>query len=1137
MRRLVGLRLSLTQKILLIIALALVPTFAALPSWSAAGLSVQELIELKQLGFNEEAIKEEIGRSEAKYELTEGDARRLLQLGFSVQFVDYLRSLRPRKRLRNEDIIEMQRRGLLPEQILREMVGAEHAFESSPRDALDLVQKHRVPKVVVRAMQDRPLSLDDLKQLAADKTPEEQLVLLLDIVGADVGALGPAEALGLLRAGVPKAVIGRLRRTPASKSAAVDLPAPGYFPHPLNLFTLRYPSHWRLIKEIADGQTQYAVTPETGVDRIDQLRVGVQVLLMGVDKEAVVAGMPPAEALAQLLPLVRQAEPGLAPVGGIGAARLGELTAARQSFQGTLQGREGRFRADAYLAVRSELMALVVTLAPLAAFAEQEPSFARILDDSSFLPQIKIARPTKPFTPQEIAARYRQSVVSVVADLGDGRISFGTGFIVHEDGYVLTNHHVIWDDDKGRPAKSYSVEWDEDLKLPKLPAELVAYKFTTSTQRVVSWGTDVALLKLPAGRTYQPLPLTPAGEVHLGDPVLTMGFPARDVIETLSTIVTSGIVTRLNKDFTGHLESVYIDAVIAHGNSGGPAIDLATGGAFGLNTFGTFGIRGQENLWNYFGVIPIDLALHEFPLATRVSTARRKLLDFVDYCDLAQRSSDQGAGTAAVRMAQQAVKLAEHSADARSLLGQLQLKMAADEGQIKTGLETLQQALRLDPNHLDTLSFLALAKMQLDEMAEALSYADRAVSAHPDDWQAYETRARVHLAAKRFDNALSDLARAKQLSRDVVPTPYLLAGEAYFGMQRYQEGKREYQRAIEIHPANLEARMGMGRFFTLTGNPLGALLEYDKLNRERPGIPMVLAAIAEAYTQVKKPDKGLEFYLEAIDRARKLGTLPAAKVYLQAGRVAAQLEKELLAVKLYTACLANYFEDLEHAFEAHFALARLVAKAELLKPVAIGHLTYALTIREDDARAKELLQQIGRVRMSKAAIKSMLADLRYPAMVAADIIAVVPLDFAVQTKQEVAELLKEFPGIVVSGILQSQKNFQDIQKQGAGEQTTGRRGAVPDPVVGAWLAQLYNQQTGQAAGSLQLVFGADGRYQAVTRIGQQSENESGVVVAQGDALMFQNDDGERSTCRYQLTGQELVITFPELGQLRFKRVR
>ena len=148
-----------------------------------------------------------------------------------------------------------------------------------------------------------------------------------------------------------------------------------------------------------------------------------------------------------------------------------------------------------------------------------------------------------------------------VPNEGPQQQGMGTGVIVSEDGYVLTNNHVV------RGADEVEVILSTDRKFK---AKIVG----------TDKATDVAVLKVEA-KGLAPARLGNSEEMEVGDWVLAMGSPFG-----LDQTVTAGIVSakgRANVGITDYEDFIQTDAAINPGNSGGPLVNMK-GEIIGINT-------------------------------------------------------------------------------------------------------------------------------------------------------------------------------------------------------------------------------------------------------------------------------------------------------------------------------------------------------------------------------------------------------------------------------------------------------------------------------------------------------------------------------------------------------------------------
>jgi S1-C subfamily serine protease len=153
------------------------------------------------------------------------------------------------------------------------------------------------------------------------------------------------------------------------------------------------------------------------------------------------------------------------------------------------------------------------------------------------------------------------SVVIVSTDTGQG-----TGFIVDEEGYIVTNYHVIEGATKAG-----------------------IYTSDEKGHRVELIGTDpfmdLALLKIDGD--FEKLELGDSDKIQIGEKVIAIGNPYG-----LQFSATSGSVSQINREGPNGLEAyVQIDAAINPGNSGGPLLNKE-GKVIGIINFKVGGAEG-----------------------------------------------------------------------------------------------------------------------------------------------------------------------------------------------------------------------------------------------------------------------------------------------------------------------------------------------------------------------------------------------------------------------------------------------------------------------------------------------------------------------------------------------------------------
>jgi 2-alkenal reductase len=182
----------------------------------------------------------------------------------------------------------------------------------------------------------------------------------------------------------------------------------------------------------------------------------------------------------------------------------------------------------------------------------------------------------------DVVEKVGPAVVTVVSDLGNqganmrsfglpqrpglqapAAQALGSGVIVDQRGYVVTNNHVVAD------GRNYQVIFQDGTKVA---ARLVGKDDYS----------DLAVLqidgKLPAVAT-----LGDSSTLRAGTSVIAIGSPLGDFRNTVTSGVVSAVGRKLDDSSPGLTDLIQTDAAINHGNSGGPLVD-PSGQVVGINT-------------------------------------------------------------------------------------------------------------------------------------------------------------------------------------------------------------------------------------------------------------------------------------------------------------------------------------------------------------------------------------------------------------------------------------------------------------------------------------------------------------------------------------------------------------------------
>jgi serine protease Do len=178
--------------------------------------------------------------------------------------------------------------------------------------------------------------------------------------------------------------------------------------------------------------------------------------------------------------------------------------------------------------------------------------------------------------------------INVISD-NQGNATAGTGYIVSDDGLVITNKHVI---------SLLCGGFERAFKVVGINNDQVVYDLELKSVDPID---DIAILKIKnAPANLKKIEFGDSNNLKLGEDVVAVG----NALGTLQNSVTKGVVSGLDRSFeSGGLVDectkndfqvnglIQTDAAINKGNSGGPLFNSA-GQMIGMNTLGTEGAQG-----------------------------------------------------------------------------------------------------------------------------------------------------------------------------------------------------------------------------------------------------------------------------------------------------------------------------------------------------------------------------------------------------------------------------------------------------------------------------------------------------------------------------------------------------------------
>ena len=265
--------------------------------------------------------------------------------------------------------------------------------------------------------------------------------------------------------------------------------------------------------------------------------------------------------------------------------------------------------------------------------------------------------------PQEVLERVTRATVLVEVwyrPVGEtGPVvgpNVGTGFVVSEDGLVITNHHCVdalWaydppagnDLDEAERAAIRKLLVVSTIKVRLHSGKDGTRQFDAQLLATDDAPRDLALLRIFPGAPLDALPIADAlldkslaPSVGLTQKVWAVGYPlgseVEDVLEDLhmernpkglDLSIRDGSVSALRNDAAGHVKVVEHTCLIDHGNSGGPLVDVQ-GRVLGVNTWGVGKVGYAIPIDQVFRAFGPTLSLRGATTVKRAGTPGRRLI-------------------------------------------------------------------------------------------------------------------------------------------------------------------------------------------------------------------------------------------------------------------------------------------------------------------------------------------------------------------------------------------------------------------------------------------------------------------------------------------------------------------------------
>ena len=444
-------------------------------------------------------------------------------------------------------------------------------------------------------------------------------------------------------------------------------------------------------------------------------------------------------------------------------------------------------------------------------------------------------------TDEQEANRVCTQGSKAVITVKDGN-KHGSGFVVSQDGLIITNAHVV--------AGSPSVVTVVFQNGKQVPADVIGF---------ARGGVDLAALKIQNRNNLPHLSLADSGTVKVGYRVFAIGTPLK--VENRG-ICTQGNMSRIRLDGT-----IQHTATIYPGNSGGPLLNTQ-GEVIGVNTSGTF-VSFFDSADNKVVVTAsrtgISLSQPVEKVKSFLADIRQQKISSISTLPINEVINNRGNVYAkqekwelALADFNKAIQINPQYAKAYNNRG----SVYANQKKWELALADYNKAIAINSDEELAYHNRGLIYAKVEKWELALADFNKAIQINPQYAQAYHNRGNVYANQKKWELALADFNKAIQINPQYAQA-YHNRGNVYANQKKWELALTDYNKAIQTNPQFAKAYMGRGFIYREQKKWELALADFNKAIQINSQFAKAYMGRGLVYLQFNDKQKARENFQEA----------------------------------------------------------------------------------------------------------------------------------------------------------------------------------------------------------------------------------------------------------------------------------
>ncbi len=389
---------------------------------------------------------------------------------------------------------------------------------------------------------------------------------------------------------------------------------------------------------------------------------------------------------------------------------------------------------------------------------------------------------------EQIYKKVNGAVVTIYAYDSEQKIlSQGSGVVLNDKGWIVTNYHVYNGSDK---------------MVVKHKNKIVEYTDIIG----VDVEKDILILKI-ADKTFPSITVGNSDLLNVGQKIYAIGSPMG-----FENTITEGIISGLRSDEERTKNFIQISAAISHGSSGGAVVN-AKGELIGISTLSV--TKGQ----NLNFAIPINEVIKVY----KKEGVAKNDLTAANYFYIGNLSSYDGDYEKAIMNYDKSIVIAPNDAVAYNNRGIAKDNLKDYQGAI----QDYTKAIELKSDYAKAYYGRGITKRKTKNYQGAIQDYNKAIELKSDYAEAYNNRGIAKRHLEDYQGAIQDYNKAIELKNDNVKA-YFNRGIAKDDLKDYQGAIQDYTKAISLKSDYASAYYNRGIVKRHLKDYQGAIQDYNK---------------------------------------------------------------------------------------------------------------------------------------------------------------------------------------------------------------------------------------------------------------------------------------------------------------------